>query len=183
MRGRMPGGQTVGSGHLAAGRSDLTGLERDHVDDSHVSLVASAPSSPEAILIGVALGALSALLVMLACGYGPGDVLRGLGPAALFLCTWISSTWLLTHDTGRVLVVLRRGCLMGALLWGVLAIQWSDVAQFETGRGGATPGADPYPTQLMSDVSSILVWVCVAGFALCWLSTRSPHAELETNRP
>ena len=167
-------------------RSEIATLDETAYRDanSHVSLVASGPASPEALLVGVVLGALSAMLVVFAFGYSPGDVLRSWSPGMLFAGAWISSIWLLTKDTGRVLVVMRRGFILGALQWAVLTLEWSGSTANGVADSAITPAAGVlWPSILMQNASSTLVCVCVIGFVSCWLFTRSPYRELGTNRP
>jgi len=174
------------SSEMVVPRSEVATLGRASYRDvnSQVSLVASGPASPEALLVGVVLGALSAMLVVFAFGYSPGDVLRGLSPGMLFAGVWISSIWLLTKDTGRVLVVMRRGFILGALQWAVLTLEWSGSTANAVVDGAIAPAAGvSWPSMLMQNASSILVCVCVIGFVSCWLFTRSPYRELGTNRP
>ena len=103
----------------------------------------------------------------------------------LFVGVWISSIWLLTKDTGRVLVVMRRGFILGALQWAVLTLEWSGSTANVVADSAIAPAADGalWPSMLMQNASSILVCVCVIGFVSCWLFTRSPYRELGTNRP
>jgi hypothetical protein len=180
MSGQIPWRQSAGGGQLAPPQSTVPSL--DQVDDPRVLRVSSAPSSPEALLFGVSLGALSAMLLVWAIGYGPGDVLRGLSPAALFIGAWIAASWILTRDTGRILVVLRRGFFLGALQWAVLALEWAG----GSAGSAATPtsaASGSWPTSMLRDASSVFVWVCVAGFVICWLCTRSAYQELEADQP
>jgi len=158
----------------AGGRLVPTTSSTGVVDDPHVSQVSTAPASPEALLAGVFLGALSAVLAVLALGYGIGDVLRQWTAAGCFLLVWAVASWLLTHDTGRVLVVVRRGFLLGVIEWAALAVRWS---------GGEVADGRPLAALLSGGTPSVLTWLCLVGFVFTWLASRSPYSELESDRP
>jgi hypothetical protein len=139
------------------------------------------PASPEALLFAVVLGALSAYLLVLACRFQSGEVFTSLPTAALFVGGWITATWFLVHDTGRVLVVLRQGFGLGALQWAILAVQ----------RAGEDPAfalshpvvvVDAIDGALAGGFATVMVWTCLAGFAFCWIWTRSPYRELGSDR-
>ena len=142
--------------------------------DKAVSRVVGAPASPEALLVGVVLGAAAGVLAALVAGYAPGDILTALQPAGVFLAAWLVASWLLCHDTGRVLVVLRRGFFLGALQWGSLAFRAAQAGEQEA--GGALVAVGGWVAQTM-------IWVCVAGFVVTWALTRSPYRELASDRP
>ena len=148
-----------------------------------VSRVTAAPASPEALLFGVVLAGASAVMAVAAFGFAPGAVLQTLFPAAIFLAVWISATWLLTRETGRVLVVLRRGFFLGGLQWAQLSLAWSSSEQVVLGQAGKGVLGRTLQESLGVGLASFLVWFCVAGFVSCWYLTRSPYRELVSDRP
>ncbi len=135
-------------------------------DDPYVTRVSTAPASPESLLLGVALGALASFLALLSLDLGPGDILRGFVPAASFIGLWTVAAWFLTRETGRVLVVLRRGFFLGALQWALLTVLTPKAA------GDLIEGVLPW----------VLLGICVVGSATCWAFSRSPYAELGSDR-
>ncbi len=158
----------------AGGRLVPTAPPTSVADDPHVSQVSTAPASPEALLAGVFLGAVAAVLAVLALGFGVGDVLREWSAAGCFLLVWAVASWGLSHDTGRVLVVVRRGFLLGTVQWAALAVRWS---------GGEVSDGRPLAALISGGTPAVLTWLCLAGFVLCWLASRSPYRELESDRP
>jgi hypothetical protein len=82
-----------------------------------------------------------------------------------------------------VLVVMRRGFILGAFQWALLALQWPPGPASSSGASTAAGMGPPLPTVLMHDASTVFVWMCALGFVLCWLCTRSPYSELGTSRP
>lgn len=86
-----------------------------------VSRVLDAPTSLDSIGFGALLGLpaavlASALVVRLEPTVATSTVVGA------FMLFWPVATWLLASGTRRVLVVLRRGCLLGAALWLGLAV-------------------------------------------------------------
>jgi len=177
MNGESPLRSGAGGAQLVAPPPAATHTSAP-TEEPTVSRVSAAPASPEAMLFGVVLGGLSAVLAVAAFGYAPGQALNALVPAAIFLVVWAVASWFLTRDTGRVLVVLRRGFLLGAIQWAQLSMTWV---------GTPTPGQGvllgTLNSILTSGVASFLIWSSVVGFIGCWFLTRSPYRELVSDRP
>jgi len=168
------GGQSSRWGAAAGGPlvTAGSGSPEPGLQDPAVSRVIVAPASPEALLFSLFLAAFASLLALLVGGFAPADVLQLDVPAvALVLVTLLLSLWFLHRDTGRVLVVLRRGFLLGSLEWALLL--W---------RTRQSPEAGGLLAVFSSDVTLTLCVSCLLGWLLCVGLTRSPYGELGNDR-
>lgn len=82
------------------------------------------------------------------------------GLVAAGALSWLLAAWWLSHGTGRPLIVLRRGCLLGLVQWIALALAHEPVARASDGSARALLSSEAW---LDHDLSVDMVWVSLGG--------------------
>lgn len=159
------------------GTADLVQPAASVSAEPAVSRVLDSPTSLDSIgfgaLLGLPVGVLAAALVVRLDPLLPTSSVVG-----AFVLFWPLGTWMLARGTRRVLVVLRRACLLAAALWAALAL---------------APGIDPAlgrPSELgLADALSGrlaegMAWISLAAFALLLMGQRAAaRAALGSDGP
>lgn len=145
--------------------------------DATVYEVADTPTSLAAIVAGAVLGVVSAVLLVALTAGPVAETVPSAWPLGVFVGGWIVSAWLLARETSRLLVVLRRGCLMGAAEWLALVAlgRAAPLAQARTAGAVSHAAAVHQPSlqQVLSgSPATVMLWVCLAGWLLTWWSAR-----------